>query len=105
MRPAPLVVFFDEPTASLDALAEHDLFERYAAEARAGSTRGAVTVLVSHRFSTVRAADLIVVMEDGAVTAMGPHEELLLRGGLYAELYSLQARAYQQSVPLAGEVA
>ncbi|MBV9109328.1 MAG: ABC transporter ATP-binding protein [Gemmatimonadetes bacterium] len=94
MRRDPLVVFFDEPTASLDALAEHALFERYAREARAGSARGAVTVLVSHRFSTVRAADLILVIDDGRVTELGGHDELLLREGLYAELYLLQARSY-----------
>jgi len=94
MRREPLVVFFDEPTASLDALAEHALFERYAREARSGTARGAVTVLVSHRFSTVRSADLILVIEGGGVTELGGHDELLLRGGLYAELYSMQARAY-----------
>jgi ATP-binding cassette subfamily B protein len=94
MRDAPLVVFFDEPTASLDALAEHALFARYAAEARSGSARGAVTVLVSHRFSTVRSADLILVISGGAVTELGSHDELLLRDGLYAELYSMQAKAY-----------
>jgi ATP-binding cassette, subfamily B, bacterial len=94
MRREPLVVFFDEPTASLDALAEHALFERYAAEARQGAARGAVTLLVSHRFSTVRSADLILVVSDGGVTELGNHDELLLRGGVYAELYQLQARAY-----------
>jgi ATP-binding cassette subfamily B protein len=94
MRREPLVVFFDEPTASLDALAEHALFERYAREAGSGTARGAVTVLVSHRFSTVRSADLILVIEGGGVTELGGHDELLLRGGLYAELYSMQARAY-----------
>ena len=94
MRREPLVVFFDEPTASLDALAEHALFERYTHEARGGSERGAVTVLVSHRFSTVRGADLILVMDDGRVTDLGSHDELLVRQGLYAELYLLQARAY-----------
>jgi ATP-binding cassette subfamily B protein len=94
MREEPLVVFFDEPTASLDALAEHALFERYAREARFGSARGAITVLVSHRFSTVRSADLILVIEGGAVTELGGHDELILRDGLYAELYSMQARAY-----------
>jgi len=94
MRRDPLVVFFDEPTASLDALAEHALFERYAREARAGSARGAVTVLVSHRFSTVRSADLILVIDGGGVTELGGHDELLLRDGLYAELYSMQARSY-----------
>jgi len=95
MRADPLVVFFDEPTASLDALAEHALFERYAAEAREGSARGAVTVLVSHRFSTVRSADLILVIEDGRVSELGHHDDLLDGAGLYAELYSMQARAYQ----------
>jgi ATP-binding cassette subfamily B protein len=94
MRPNPLVVFFDEPTASLDALAEHALFERYAAEARTGAARGAVTVLVSHRFSTVRSADLILVIDGGVVAELGSHRELVLRGGLYAELYGMQARAY-----------
>jgi ATP-binding cassette subfamily B protein len=94
MRRDPLVVFFDEPTASLDALAEHALFERYAREARSGSARGAVTVLVSHRFSTVRSADLILVIDGGRVTELGAHDELLLREGLYAELYLLQARSY-----------
>jgi ATP-binding cassette, subfamily B, bacterial len=94
MRDEPLVVFFDEPTASLDALAEHALFERYAREARAGSAWGAVTVLVSHRFSTVRVADLILVVDGGVVRELGSHDELILRDGLYAELYQLQARAY-----------
>ncbi|HEX6909252.1 MAG TPA: ABC transporter ATP-binding protein [Longimicrobium sp.] len=96
MRQDPLVVFFDEPTASLDALAEHALFERYAHEARTGTARGAVTVLVSHRFSTVRSADLILVIEGGGVTELGGHEELLRRDGLYAELYRMQARGYQE---------
>lgn len=94
MRTEPLVVFFDEPTASLDALAEHALFERYAAEARSGSGRGAITVLVSHRFSTVRGADLILVIDGGTVSELGAHDELLMRDGLYAELYLLQARSY-----------
>ncbi|HYH81050.1 MAG TPA: hypothetical protein VEX86_14710, partial [Longimicrobium sp.] len=78
----------------LDALAEHALFERYAGEARSGSARGSVTVLVSHRFSTVRSADLILVIHGGGVTELGGHDELLLRDGLYAELYLLQARSY-----------
>jgi ATP-binding cassette subfamily B protein len=95
MRREPLVVFFDEPTASLDALAEHALFERYAREARSGAERGAVTVLVSHRFSTVRSADLILVIDRGRVAEAGGHDQLLLRDGLYAELFSMQARAYR----------
>ncbi len=103
MRRDPLLVFFDEPTASLDALAEHALFERYTREARSGASRGAITVLVSHRFSTVRSADLIVVVDDGAVAEMGSHDDLMRGGGLYAELYSMQARAYRgDAVPAAG---
>ncbi|HEV2150055.1 MAG TPA: ABC transporter ATP-binding protein [Longimicrobiaceae bacterium] len=94
MREDPLVTFFDEPTASLDALAEYALFERYARAARFGAARGAVTILVSHRFSTVRSADLILVFDGGSVTELGGHDELLRRDGLYAELYSMQARSY-----------
>jgi ATP-binding cassette subfamily B protein len=95
MRLNPLVVFFDEPTASLDALAEHALFARYAREARGGTERGAITLLVSHRFSTVRSADLILVISGGGVSELGGHDELLAHGGLYAQLYLMQANAYQ----------
>jgi ATP-binding cassette, subfamily B, bacterial len=95
MRPAPLVVILDEPTASLDAPTEHALFERFAAAARAGLSRGSVTLLVSHRFSTVRVADTIVVLDGGRVREQGSHEALTAAGGLYAELYGLQARAYR----------
>ena len=94
LRDDPLVLVLDEPTASLDALVEHALFERFTHAARAGSTHGAITVLVSHRFSTVRSADTILVVEDGRVSEMGDHEQLLEQQGLYAELYSLQARSY-----------
>ncbi|HEX5870186.1 MAG TPA: ABC transporter ATP-binding protein [Longimicrobium sp.] len=94
MREDPLVVFFDEPTASLDAMTEHALFERYTREARSGAARGAVTLLVSHRFSTVRSADLILVIDGGKVAELGHHQDLLSRDGLYAELYLLQARSY-----------
>jgi ATP-binding cassette subfamily B protein len=102
----PLLVIFDEPTAALDAPTEYALFERLAAAARtgrgelgAGSARepsaGTVTLVVSHRFSTVRMADLIVVLDQGRVREAGSHAELMRRGGLYAELYTLQARAYR----------
>lgn len=95
MREDPLVIFFDEPTASLDALAEHTLFERYANQTRAGSTRGMVTMLISHRFSNVRSADLIIVMDGGTIVETGSHDELLQRkSGLYAQLYRLQAEQY-----------
>ncbi|HEX8393193.1 MAG TPA: ABC transporter ATP-binding protein [Longimicrobium sp.] len=94
LRREPLVVFFDEPTASLDAPTEHALFERYVREARSGAARGAVTLLVTHRFSTVRSADLILVIDGGGVAELGAHDELLLNDGLYAELYLMQARSY-----------
>ena len=96
MRQTPLLVVLDEPTASLDAPTEAALFERYAAAARGhGAAQGTITLLVSHRFSTVRTADLIVVLEDGLVVEHGSHTELLARGGTYAELFDLQARAYR----------
>jgi len=96
MRRQPLLLILDEPTASLDAPTEHALFERFAEAARgAAEQSGAVTVLVSHRFSTVRTADLIVVFADGRISERGSHDELMQRGGTYAELYELQAGAYR----------
>lgn len=96
MREDPLLLVLDEPTSALDAQAEHELFEQYADTARSvGSRTGAVTVLVSHRFSTVRMADLIVVVADGRVVQSGSHDELMAAGGLYAELYELQAASYR----------
>jgi ATP-binding cassette, subfamily B, bacterial len=95
MREAPLLLVLDEPTASLDASTEHALFERFSNQARrAGADAGGITVLVSHRFSTVRMADLILVVADGRVVEAGSHGELLGLGGHYAELYRLQARGY-----------
>jgi ATP-binding cassette, subfamily B, bacterial len=99
MRDAPLLVVLDEPTASLHAPTEAALFARYRdAASRLGQANGAVTVLVSHRFSTVHMADQIVVMEKGAVKEVGAHKTLMAAGGLYAELYELQARGYRPSV-------
>ncbi|WP_100444600.1 ABC transporter ATP-binding protein [Glycomyces xiaoerkulensis] len=95
MREDPLLVVFDEPTAALDPQTEHLLFERFARTVRDGRDRGTATVLVSHRFSTVSMADLIVVMEDGRVAESGSHAELMDRGGTYAELYELQSSAYR----------
>lgn len=91
----PLLLVFDEPTSALDAETEHALFERFASATRSHSAQGMITLLVSHRFSTVRMADLIVVMEKGRVLEMGSHSELVRRSGLYAELYELQAGAYR----------
>jgi ATP-binding cassette, subfamily B, bacterial len=95
MRTDPLLVVFDEPTAALDPQTEHALFEHFAAAARAAHDRGTITLLVSHRFSTVRMADLIIVLDSGKVLESGNHQELMSKGGLYAELYELQSRAYR----------
>jgi ATP-binding cassette subfamily B protein len=89
-------LLLDEPTAALDAPSEHALFERYAGAARrAATTSGAITLLVSHRFSTVRMADLILVVDGATIAEAGDHAELIARDGLYAELYELQARSYR----------
>lgn len=96
MRDVPLVLILDEPTASLDAHAEYVLFERYAARAReVAHASGGICVLVSHRFSTVRMADHIIVMDAGRITESGPHDALMEQGGLYASLYRLQAAGYR----------
>jgi ATP-binding cassette subfamily B protein len=95
MRDEPLVVALDEPTAALDAETEHQLFERYASRARQARLGGSTTILVSHRFSTVRMADLIVVLDGAHVAEVGSHDELMAQGGRYAELYRIQAKAYQ----------
>jgi ATP-binding cassette subfamily B protein len=96
MRDHPLLLVLDEPTAALDAETEHALFERYAAAARGNhQDEGRITILVSHRFSTVRMADLIVVLDGSRVAEFGTHEELMARGGPYAELYGIQAAAYR----------
>jgi ATP-binding cassette subfamily B protein len=91
MRDRPDLLLLDEPTASLDAQTEHTLFARWAGR---GDHRGTITVLVSHRFSTVRMADLIVVLDRGSVREVGTHEQLMTSDGLYASLYRLHARAY-----------
>jgi ATP-binding cassette subfamily B protein len=108
MRDEPLVLVLDEPTAALDAETEHALFERYAAAASrkfadgrvtgAGaraSASGRITILVSHRFSTVRMADLIVVLDGARLVEVGTHDELMAKGGQYSELYGIQAAAYR----------
>ncbi|WP_246186769.1 ABC transporter ATP-binding protein [Microlunatus speluncae] len=95
MRPAPLVLILDEPTSALDAATEHALFERYAAAAHAGRNEGRITLLITHRFSTVAAADLVVVLDQGRIIETGTHAELIADQGHYAELYELQARGYR----------
>jgi ATP-binding cassette subfamily B protein len=102
MREGPLLLVLDEPTAALDAETEHALFERYAAAAHQVGLAaqrqppdGRITLLVSHRFSTVRMADFIVVLDGSRVVESGTHEALLAKGGQYAELYRIQAAAYR----------
>jgi ATP-binding cassette subfamily B protein len=95
MRDHPLLLALDEPTAALDAETEHALFERYAQAARESRPDGRITILVSHRFSTVRMADLIVVLDGSRVVEVGSHEELMARRGQYAELYGIQEAAYR----------
>jgi len=97
MRDQPLLLVLDEPTAALDAETEHALFERYAAAARSTNENHSsrITVLVSHRFSTVRMADLIVVLDGSRLVEVGTHEELMAKKGQYSELYNIQAAAYR----------
>ncbi|NHA03958.1 ABC transporter ATP-binding protein [Mucilaginibacter sp. HC2] len=89
MRDAQLLIL-DEPTSALDARAEYNVFERFAE-----LTKGKSAVLISHRFSTVRMADRILVLEKGELIEIGNHQELLLKGGRYAELFDLQAAGYR----------
>lgn len=89
MRDAQLVIL-DEPTAALDARAEHEVFLRFAE-----LMKGKAAVLISHRFSTVRMADRILFLENGELLELGSHEELLAKGGKYAELFRLQAKGYR----------
>ncbi len=89
MRNAELLIL-DEPTSALDARAEFEVFQRFAA-----LTRGKTAVLISHRFSTVRMADRILVLQQGSLIESGTHEELMKRNGMYAELFNLQAKGYQ----------
>jgi ATP-binding cassette, subfamily B, bacterial len=95
MRDRPLLCVLDEPTAALDAETEHQLFEKFAESSRAAAADGRITVLVSHRFSTVRMADLIVVLDGAQVVEFGDHDTLMARGGTYAELYGIQAAGYR----------
>jgi ATP-binding cassette, subfamily B, bacterial len=95
-REAVLLTILDEPTASLDPVAEYTLFRRYAEGARRyAEETGGVTVLVSHRLSTARMADRIVYLDTGRVLEAGTHEELMSAAGHYAELFEIQAAAYR----------
>jgi ATP-binding cassette subfamily B protein len=84
------VLILDEPTASLDARSEHEVFERFAE-----LTRGKMAMLISHRFSTVRMAERILVLQGGRIAEEGPHDQLMQSGGRYAEMFELQAASYR----------
>ena len=90
MRSNAEVLVLDEPTAAMDAAAEAELFEYFR-----DHTQGRIAVLISHRFSTVRQADRIAVLEDGKIIECGTHEELMIENGLYAKLFLLQAEGYR----------
>ena len=89
MRDADVLIL-DEPTAALDARSEFEVFQRFAE-----LSRGKTAVLISHRFSTVRRADRILVLADGEIEAAGTHDELVAAGGRYAELFDLQAAGFR----------
>ena len=89
MKDAQLLIL-DEPTSALDARAEYEVFQRFSE-----LTKGKTAVLISHRFSTVRMADRILVLEKGELLEIGSHEELLKNNKRYAELFNLQAMGYQ----------
>lgn len=84
------IMILDEPTSALDAKAEYEAFQRFM-----GLTKGKTSIIISHRFSTVRMADRIIVLKNGTVTEEGTHETLMQNKGLYAELFTLQAAGYQ----------
>jgi ATP-binding cassette subfamily B protein len=95
MRDGPLLLALDEPTYSLDVDAERRVFDWFSRIAAADDAAGTITVIVSHRFSTVRAADLVAVMHGGRLVELGSHADLLASGGRYAEMYRIQAEGYR----------
>jgi ATP-binding cassette subfamily B protein len=90
MRSRADILVLDEPTAAMDAAAEATIFEHFRT-----LTQGRIAILISHRFSTVRMADQIVVLQDGRIAEHGSHDELMRLNGHYAHLFSLQAKGYR----------
>ncbi|MFI6991744.1 ATP-binding cassette domain-containing protein [Nonomuraea wenchangensis] len=96
MRTTPLLFVLDEPTASLDAPSEKAIFDRYMAQSkRLAESHGAITVIISHRFSTLTGADLILVLDQARLVDYGSHEDLMTRDSKYSELFAAQATAYR----------
>ncbi|MGW4795990.1 ABC transporter ATP-binding protein [Nonomuraea sp. NPDC004297] len=98
MRDTPILRVLDEPAANLDPASEYEIFRRFQLAA-SRSDHGTITVFVSHRFATVRTADLIVVLDGGTIKELGGHDDLMALGGLYATLYRLHAKGYEESRP------
>jgi ATP-binding cassette, subfamily B, bacterial len=94
MHTEPLALVLDEPTYSLDVESERRVFEWFARIARSDDPLGTITIIVSHRFSTVRTADVVAVMHQGEVVEWGSHRDLLARDGRYAHMYRTQAEGY-----------
>jgi ATP-binding cassette subfamily B protein len=84
------LLILDEPTAALDARSEHEVFQRFAE-----LTEGKMSLLISHRFSTVKMSNRILVLKDGEIAEQGQHDQLLKVGGHYAEMFELQAANYR----------
>jgi ATP-binding cassette subfamily B protein len=90
MRTRADILVLDEPTATMDAKAEASLYEHFRE-----LCRGKMTILISHRFSTVRMADRIIVLNGGRIVEQGSHDDLMAQGGQYAQLFTLQAKGYR----------
>jgi ATP-binding cassette subfamily B protein len=95
MHESPLLLVLDEPTYSLDVESERRVFEWFVRVAKSDNPTGTITLIVSHRFSSVRAADIVAVMHEGALVECGTHADLLRQEGRYARMYRTQAEGYR----------